>query len=170
MKRRINHMAVLQKKLRGSFTVEATVIVGLTCIITGMMMMLAMYCHDRVVMCQTADKAAADGAMWCGNYVSPNIKEVDYEQLKRMAGVEISDSTVSAQAYLEKALLMGKTESISVTKTKLGQQVTAVVTVHFSFAGRDIIVTEEGEAAIFGSLRFKRRSLKQGEGNQDDGG
>lgn len=150
-------------RLRGSFTVEATVIVGLICIITGMMILLGMYCHDRVIMRQAADRAAADGAMWCGNYVSPEIKEVDYEKLKQMASVDVSEGITKVESDLTGALLLGRTESVSLMKTLAGQQVTASVTVNFYFAGRNFTVTEEGRAAVFGSLRFKRKTEKQGD-------
>lgn len=148
-------------KLRGSFTVEATVIVGLICMITGMMILLGMYCHDRVVMRQAADQAAVDAAMWCGNYVVPAMKEVDYEKLKQMAVVDVSEGISGIETYLNETLLIGKMAEISLSKTMAGQQVTARVTVDFNFAGRNFSVTEEGRSAVFGSMRFKRKSVKQ---------
>ncbi len=155
-----NNQLQISVRMRGSFTVEGTVIVGMICIITGMMIMLGMYCHDRVIIRQAADKAAVDGAMWCGNYVSPELKEVDYERLKKMTVLEANDSASVTESYLKSALLLGQIESVSVVKTMLGQQVTAEVTVHFSYAGRDVTVTEYGKAAVLGSLQFKRKSTK----------
>ena len=52
----------MKKKLRGSFTVEATYIIPLILIVIGVAMYLLFYYHDKNVLLGTAHETAAYGA------------------------------------------------------------------------------------------------------------
>ena len=82
-------MDVITKRWRGSFTVEATIVVSALCMLIGLTILLGLYGHDRAIIKSTANEMALKGALWKGRYVSPITFEVDYEAMRQNEKVQI---------------------------------------------------------------------------------
>ncbi len=113
----------IKTKWRGSFTVEATVVVSITCIIIGMVIMFGMYGHDRSVMQSIANQMVQEASLWSGRYVLPEIDEVDYIALKENAKTDLDRIENLGYRSLQNRLLCADLQSVQVNYALLSNDV-----------------------------------------------
>ena len=124
-------VVAIECKLRGSFTVEATVIVSFLCILIAFVIMLGFYGHDRAVVKSTANELAMKASLWGSRYVLTELNEVDYEAMKADAPIDICDVETIGYEWLQKRLFIGKVKSVQIFQKILNRNVE--VEIHIDF-------------------------------------
>jgi hypothetical protein len=153
-------MVYMKWKEQGSYTVEGTVIVSLLCLVVGLAVTLGFYGHDRAVMQSVADELAEWGSLWSGNYVHPDIGEVDYEAMKRWVQVDLGLVETKGYQLLQGKLFFGTVRSISVSKSLSGREIQVEIQSDFQIGGRDLSCNVRGYASVFQSRTLPRVNHK----------
>lgn len=159
-------MVDIRKILRGSYTVEGTVIVSFICIIVGIVVMMGFFVHDYAVMQSTADELAVMGSLWSGRYVSPEYKEVDYEALKQKQVTDLKTIEAKGYALLDERLLCGNVQSIAVSKQLFGHCIQVEICTDFELGHYSFDYTVLGESNVFDSRDLPRRRLEDRQTNE----
>ena len=151
-------------KGRGSYTVEGTVIISLICLATGMVILLGFYGHDRAVMQSTADELSIYGSLWAGRYMQPEIREVDYENMKQGGAADFSVIEEMGGRMLQGRLFCGELRSIRATQSLSGREMLIEIQTDFPFGKYEIPCTVKASALVFRSRDLPRKyDINQGE-------
>ena len=156
-------MDAITKKWRGSFTVEATVVVSFLCILMSLTILLGFYGHDRAIIKSTANDMAIKGALWRGRYVSPITYEVAYGAMKRKEKVPFDEIEALIYAKLERRLLLGKINSVQVTEKSLQNMLEVEITVDFKLWKIPVSCTVQSSSHLFESKDLPRNIEETGE-------
>ena len=87
----------MKKNIKGSFTIEAAVIVPIVLLIFGILLHILFYWHDKMILVSTAHEAAAVGnsrSEW-------SELELEYYFFSRMEGKMLLFDRVECTAYVE---------------------------------------------------------------------
>lgn len=156
-------MVYIKTKWRGSFTVEATVVVSVTCIIIGMVIMFGMYGHDRSVMQSMANQMAQEASLWSGRYVLPEIDEVDYIALIENANTDLERIENQGYRNIQNRLLCADLQSVQVKHGLFGKNVRVEIKAAFHI-GRYQFKTEiQASSKKFESEDLPRKKNEQRE-------
>ncbi len=124
-------VVAIEYKLRGSFTVEATVIVSFLSLLIAFVVMLGFYGHDRAVAKSTANELAMKASLWGSRYVLSGINEVDYEAMKADESIDICDVESIGYEWLQKRLFIGKVKSVQIFQGILNRNVEVEIYIDF---------------------------------------
>lgn len=150
-------------KGRGSYTVEGTVIISLICLMTGMVILLGFYGHDRAVMQSTADELSIYGSVWAGRYMQPEIREIDYESMKQNGAVDFSEIEEMGSRMLQGRLFCGQLQSIRAAQSLSGREMLIEIQTDFQLGKYEIPCTVKASALIFRSRDLPRKNEKNQE-------
>ena len=156
-------MVAIRKKLRGSYTVEATVVISVFCMLIVFTILLGFYGHDCAVMKSTANDLAYRAALWTGRFVSPTLDEVDYGALRQNTKVGFDQIESEGYALLEKRLLFGDIRTIQVFQTLLGNQISVEIKADFQLCKFPVSHTVRSESKVFKSKDLPRNIKETGE-------
>lgn len=155
-------MVIIKNKWRGSFTVEATVIVSFVCMLIALIVMLGFYVHDCAVMKSTANELAIKASMWGSRYVSPVINEVDYESMKEEIQIEMSSVEDIGYEWLGRRLLYGKVKSVHIFRGILEENVRVKICVSFKIWNFEFAQNTQSDAIWIDSRELPRMNKETG--------
>lgn len=158
----LGSVVVIESKLRGSYTVEATAVISLFCMLIALVIILGFYGHDQAVMKSTANVLAFNASLWKGRYVSMLYDEVDYGALKSKADIDLSLIESKGYEMMEQRLLLGKVQAVRATQTNFGGKVVVEIEAAFDL-GKTVIYTVQSESRVFKSNNLPRNIRETGE-------
>lgn len=153
----------MNRKCRGSYTVEGTIIVSLICVMIGLIVVLGFYGHDRAVIQTTANELSMMASLWSGRYVSPTIKEVDYEALKQGNKTDLSQVEDNGYQMLQSKLLYGEVQSVDIFRTAWKKSVCVAVVVRFQIWNYEFEYKTESLCRVFDSHDLPRKKIENRE-------
>lgn len=157
-------------KVRGSYTVEGTIIISLICLMVGFIAALGFYCHDRTVIQSTADELAMFGSLWSGRYMHPEIREVDYECLKNFS--EVSTDMLEEKGYgmIRGKLFCGDIQGVEVHRSSWTREIQVKIQCQFQIGRWKFPYTAEAAAVDFHSGDFPRQKDSPPEEGENESG
>lgn len=156
-------MGVITKRWRGSFTVEATIVVSALCMLISLTILLGFYGHDRAIIKSTANEMALKGALWKGRYVSPITFEVDYGAMRQNEKVSFAQIEALVYDKLEQRLLLGKIRSVQVSEKNFQNRLQIEIVVDFKLWRIPVSCTVQSSSHLIESKDLPRNIKETGE-------
>lgn len=153
---------------RGSYTVEGTLIISFICLITGLVILLGFYGHDRAVMQSTADELSRYGSLWAGRFLHPEIREVDYELMKQSGTVDFGVIEDMGCRMLQGRLFCGELRSIRASQSLSGREMQVEIQTNFQIGKYEIPCKVRASSVVFRSRDLPRRNQKNQEDETDE--